>query len=126
VACLGKRRAGTDSPAVRSSFLSAFLACLAILAGAVTTVASARVLFDAPPAHQDATAPCSHCDDCDSKVPCPMPMADCVQVHANAAPMVAVAAIALPQAIDGNTYWWPNDTSLTGLSPPPDPLPPRT
>jgi hypothetical protein len=55
-----------------------------------------------------------------------MPMADCVQVHANAAPMVAVAAIALPQAIDGNAYWWPNDTSLTGLSPPPDPLPPRT
>ncbi len=111
---------------MRSSFLSAFLACLAILAGAVTTVASARVLFDAPPAHQGATAPCSHCDDCDSKVPCPMPMADCVQVHVNAAPMVAVAAIALPQAIDGNAYRWPGDTSLTGLSPPPDPFPPRT
>jgi hypothetical protein len=111
---------------VRSSFLSALLACLAILAGAVTTVASARVLFDAPVAHQGATASCSHCDDCDGKVPCPMPMADCVQVHANAAPMVAVATIALPLAIDGMAYRWPADMSLTGLSPPPDPFPPRS
>jgi hypothetical protein len=92
----------------------------------MTTVASARVLFDAPAAHQGATAPCSHCNDCDDKTPCPMPMTGCVQVHANAAPMIADAAIVLSPAADGTAYGWPADTSLAGLSRPPDPFPPRT
>ena len=113
------------SSAVRSSVLSALLACLAILAGAVTTVASARVLFDVPAAAHGATAPCSHCNDCGDKTPCPMPMTGCVQVHANAAPVIAVTAIALSPVNGGTAYGWPADTSSAGLSPPPDPFPPR-
>lgn len=110
---------------MRLVFLSPFLACLAILAGAVTTVASARVLFDASAAHQAASEPCSHCSDCNDKAPCPIPMADCVQVHASTAPMIAVAAITLSPPLHSAAYWWPADTALTGLSPPPDPFPPR-
>jgi hypothetical protein len=114
----------TDIPLVRASFLSALLACLAVLAGSVATVASARAQFDAA-AHERAAAPCSHCDDCD-KTPCPMPMADCVQVHPSAPPMMAATAVALPRLADGVAYWPPGVASLTGLSPPPDPFPPRS
>jgi hypothetical protein len=100
------------------------LACLAVFAGAVTTVASARAQFGAAVAQDRMTAPCSHCDDCD-KAPCPLPMSDCVQVHPNAAPMLAVTSVVLPQPADSFVYWWPGDMALSGLSPPPDPFPPR-
>jgi hypothetical protein len=105
--------------------LSAFLACLAVLAGAVATVAEARAPFDSVVAQERTMAPCGHCDDCD-RMPCPMPMADCVQVAPGTPPLIVATAIALPRLADGSAYGQPRDTSLSGLSPPPDPFPPRT
>ena len=69
-------------------------------------------------------APCSHCDDCDG-VPCPIPMPACAQVGGSGVPVLAAMAIDLP-AIGSSSIDWPvASTSLSGLSPPPDPFPPR-
>ena len=69
-------------------------------------------------------APCGHCDECDS-MPCPIPMPACAQVGGSAVPALAMAAD-LP-AFDSISIRWSLATaSLSGLSPPPDPFPPRT
>ena len=71
-----------------------------------------------------AGAPCSACDDC-GKTPCPMPMADCIQMHANAGPSLLAAPVELPSSLYITIHWSPAHRSLNGLSPPPDPFPPR-
>jgi hypothetical protein len=108
---------------VRRSFLSAFLACLAVLASAAGTVASARVQYGTVGTQQVMTAPCSHCDDCE-KVPCQF-KGDCLQVNANAAPLLSAVAVEMTRLVDGIGYGSPGDTRLSGRSPPPDPFPPR-
>jgi hypothetical protein len=97
---------------------------LAVFAGAVTTVASARAPVAATAAQEMTGVPCSHCDDCD-RAPCPLPMADCLQAQASATPMLAIASVELPRPVDAAAYWSAVDLSLIGLSPPPDPFPPR-
>ena len=106
--------------------LAAVLGCLAILASSVASVAAAAAPFSAPPVSQPSAVdqPCSHCDDCDG-TPCPAPMATCLQACAGVAPSLAVDAFHLPAVETGQARWSPQPTRLRGLSPPPDPFPPR-
>jgi hypothetical protein len=99
---------------------AAFLACLALLLSGVVNVAA----LAQPSIVQIEQVPCSHCDDC-GQVPCPMPMPDCVQAHAPAPPVVPPTTVELPQAQWLALVWLLSDTTRKGLSPPPDPLPPR-
>ena len=69
-------------------------------------------------------APCSDCNDCD-KSPCPMPLADCIQMHANPGPGLMAASVELRIGTSVIVLWSLAHTTLRGLSPPPDPLPPR-
>lgn len=86
----------------------------AALPGASTTVERSAA----------TNAPCSHCDDCDG-VPCPIPMPACAQVGGSGMPVLAAAAIDQP-AFESSLIDWPlASASLSGLSPPPDPFPPR-
>lgn len=69
-------------------------------------------------------APCSHCDDCDG-VPCPIPMPACAQVGGSGVSVLSATAIDQP-AFEASLIDWPfASASLSGLSPPPDPFPPR-
>jgi hypothetical protein len=104
--------------------LSALLSCLAVLAAGLANVAAAKDSGWTPTERDASSAPCSHCDDCD-KTPCPMPMTDCVQVHAGGSALVLAAFVALPQGLGIAERWAPAAQALSGLSPPPDPLPPR-
>ena len=108
----------------RLRILAAVLGCLAVLAAGVANVAAARDFGGAAAERSASSAPCNHCDDCD-KTPCPMPMTDCVQVHAGGSAVVLAAFVALPQGFSVVERWTAAEHSLSGLSPPPDPLPPR-
>ena len=110
-------------PMPRLRALAVILGCLAVLAGSATTVL-ASAPFEKMVTHQGASAPCSHCDDCD-KVPCPMPMADCVQSHTGSGPALAIAAVELAVVDYVVIDWSGPSTRLTGRSQPPEPFPPR-
>lgn len=103
--------------------LAAVLAGLAILAGALNVGLAAQASAVSA-AHGAVGAPCSDCDDC-GKVPCSMPMADCVLMHAGATPAMIVATVDLPASRYVVVHWTPAESFLSGLSPPPDPFPPR-
>lgn len=107
--------------------LAALLGCLAVLAGGfVTVVAAAAASPRLPVTEQGAIGvpSCDHCENCGS-VPCPASTTTCVQACASVAPSLAAAAFRQP-AIDANhTPWSPRTPILVGLSPLPDPLPPR-
>jgi len=113
----------------RLTILSAILACLAVLAGAATVV-SAALLPASPIAAgpiewgQGTAAPCGHCDDCD-QAPCPLPMTECLHVAAAPAPLLPAAPVELIRPLDHAGYWPSGDAWLKGLTPPPDPFPPR-
>jgi hypothetical protein len=106
--------------------LASVLGCLAVLASSLMTVAAAAVPPATPAAVEQnlANAPCSHCDDCDG-VPCPMPSASCLQASSHAAPTLAPVTVALPPIESSETRWSLRTAILSGLSPPPDPFPPR-
>jgi hypothetical protein len=97
--------------------LAALLGCLAVLAGSVMTVAtaSARVAADIP---------CTQCDDCDS-MPCHAPTAGCLNVCIGAAPALGVAAFLTSSPAAKECFGAAHPALLIGLSPPPDPFPPR-
>jgi hypothetical protein len=106
--------------------LASILACLAVLATGFMAVAAAAVPSGAPVTERSlANAPCSQCDDCDG-VPCPMPAAACLLVSSHAAPTLAAAIVDLPPIESAKVFWSLRTTILSGLSPPPDPFPPRT
>ena len=118
------RRTAHYGPMKRIRALAAVLGCLAVLASGVITVAAAAVPSGAPATERNgASAPCSHCDDCDG-VPCPMPLASCLQA-ATAAPTLVPTTIDLPPLEAAKVHWSLRTTILSGLSPPPDPFPPR-
>jgi hypothetical protein len=105
--------------------LATVLACLAVLASGFMTVAAVAAPSAAPAAERHlANAPCSNCNDCDG-VPCPMPAASCLQVSSHAVPTLAPASVDLPPIESAKVRWWLLTTILSGLSPPPDPFPPR-
>lgn len=110
---------------MRLRALVAVFACLAVLASAVMAVAAAMPSASITAERSAATnAPCSHCDECDG-VPCPVPMPACAQVGGSGVPVLAATAIDLPVFDSIVVHWSPASVSLTGLSPPPDPFPPR-
>lgn len=108
--------------------LAACLSCLAVLAAGVMAVAafvpnagSFERMVEQPSA---ASAPCSHCSDCDS-VPCPMPVTVCLQASSTATPTLADGSILrLPNGFI-RIDWSFRDTLLRGRSLPPEPFPPR-
>lgn len=107
--------------------LAAVLGCLAMLAAALMSVAAAATPSSAPPATQQSAVgeqPCNHCDDCGGPA-CPAPMATCLQACAGVAPSLAAAAFHLPAIETGEAHRPPPSAPLRGLSPPPDPFPPR-
>jgi hypothetical protein len=104
--------------------LAAFWGCLAILAGGFMTVAAALPWSASATERSTASAPCSHCDECDG-VPCPMPAATCVQAFSNATPTLAIGTFDLPVIGFSKIHWQLRTAALSGLSPPPDPFPPR-
>lgn len=108
--------------------LAAFLSCLAVLAAGVMAVAAfvpAAAAVERTVGQPTAGAPCSHCDDCDTSVPCPMPVTVCVQASSTAAPTVADASFSPPGIASTRVDWLFRDTTLNGRSLPPDPFPPR-
>jgi hypothetical protein len=54
-----------------------------------------------------------------------MPMADCLQMHANPGPALVAAPVDLNVRVPVAMPWPRANTTLSGLLPPPDPLPPR-
>jgi hypothetical protein len=110
----------------RGRALAAILGCLAVLAGGFMTVAAAAVPSGPPMTEQSAIGeqPCSHCEDC-GNTSCPAPTATCVQACFSVAPSLAVTTFRLPAIEIGHASWSLRATILSGLSPPPDPFPPR-
>lgn len=110
---------------MRLHLLAAILGCLAVLASGLMVVAAAAAPFASPASERSiAGAPCTHCDECDG-VPCPMPTAACVQFSSNGTPTLASATLDLPAIGFGKIRWPLRSIVLSGLSPPPDPFPPR-
>jgi hypothetical protein len=105
--------------------LAAVLGCLAVLAGGFMTVAAASA-FSPPATEKSAIGeqPCSHCDDCGG-TPCPALTVTCLQTCTSVAPSLVVAAFRLPAVATGRASLPPRALILSGLSPPPDPFPPR-
>jgi hypothetical protein len=105
--------------------LAAVLGCLAVLAGGFMTVAAAAA-SSTPATEKSAIGgqPCSHCDDCGG-TPCPAPTAACVQACTSVAPSLVAVAFRLPEMATDITPRSLGAIALSGLSPPPDPLPPR-
>ena len=106
--------------------LAAVLGCLAVLASAFMTVAAASVPAKSLATERaSANAPCTHCDECDG-APCPAPTATCLQACVGVAPSLAVTAIFPPTpSLAGEAFRPLRPALLSGLSPPPDPFPPR-
>jgi hypothetical protein len=110
----------------RLQALAALLSCLAVLAGSFGAMAATTASRPLVSQHSAVDGlPCSHCDDCDG-VPCPKPAAACLQAAASPAPALAVATIELPPLAFAMVDWSRRTATLSGLSPPPDPFPPRT
>jgi hypothetical protein len=108
----------------RFRLLAAVLGCLAILAGGLPTVALASAPTTAP-VQTAASEPCTtHCPDCDG-TPCQPTAAGCVLSCGAALPTLGVATFVLPAIDTGKTAWPSLLAALSGLSPPPDPFPPR-
>jgi hypothetical protein len=104
--------------------LAAIWSCLAVLAGGFMTVAAALPSIALATERSTASAPCSHCDECDG-VPCPMPAATCVQALSNPMPTLSLGTLDLPAIGFSKITWQLRTTALSGLSPPPDLFPPR-
>jgi hypothetical protein len=105
--------------------LAAVLGCLAVLAGGFMTVAASAASSPLP-SEKGAIGgqPCSHCEDCGS-TPCPAPTAACVQACMSVAPSLVAVAFRLPAMAAGHAPRSLRTIVLSGLSPPPDPFPPR-
>lgn len=109
----------------RLRLLAGFLGCLAVLAAGLPTIALASMPTTAALAQTMVSEPCSHCPDCDG-APCQLAAAGCVLACIGAPPALGVASF-IPPAVDAATKPWPaRPMALSGLSPPPDPFPPRT
>lgn len=109
----------------RLRLLAGLLSCFAVLAAGLPAAALASMpAADATPARTAVSEPCTHCPDCDG-APCQPAAAGCVLACVAAPPTLGVTAFALP-AIGATTIPWPpRSMVLSGLSPPPDPFPPR-
>jgi hypothetical protein len=110
---------------MRLRFLAGLLGCLAVLAAGLPAVALASAPAPtAAPMPMAASEPCTNCPDCDG-TPCQPTVAGCVLNCVAAPPTLGVATFALPAIDTGKTAWPSRLATLSGLSPPPDPFPPR-
>lgn len=111
---------------LRIRAFATLLACLAVLAGGFMSVAAAGVPASPPATELSALGePCSHCDECDG-APCPAPTMACLQACVGVAPSLGVPAVSLPTPSVASEAFRPiRPAVLSGLSPPPDPFPPR-
>jgi len=107
----------------RLRLFAGLLGCLAVLAAGLPAVALASTPTAAP-AQTAASEPCTHCPDCDG-TPCQPTAAGCVAGCVTAPPALGVATVAPPAIDTGKTAWPSRLATLHGLSPPPDPFPPR-
>lgn len=122
---LAERRSRCNITGVtRFRALAAFLSCLAVLAAGFMTAAAAVPSSALAGERSAASAPCSHCDDCDS-MPCPMPAAACLQTSPTSTPTLADTPFSFAATGSSKIHWSFGVTTLAGLSPPPDPFPPR-
>jgi len=113
---------------VRVRFLSALLGCLAVLASALPTVAYAWMpsTSSADHAHTAVGALCSqHCPECQG-MPCPPSAAGCVIACVGMMPSLIAAGVTLAVPDSLSDIRVERFAALHGLSPPPDPTPPRS
>jgi len=113
---------------VRLRFLSALLGCLAVLAAALPTVAYAWMpsASFADSSHAAIGTLCTqHCPECQG-MPCPPSAAGCVVACVGMMPSLITATVTLAIPEGGSESWPDRFTTLHGLSPPPDPTPPRS
>lgn len=73
-----------------------------------------------------AASPCGHCTD-GSDVPCPPAASGCTMVCVSSPPALGAGGPALPVLQASGASWMARLASLHGgLSPPPDPFPPKS
>ncbi|WP_300781128.1 hypothetical protein [Enhydrobacter sp.] len=112
----------------RLRLLAGLLGCLAVVAAGLPTVAYAWMPSGSPASHAHTTvsALCSqHCPECEG-MPCPPTAAGCVVACIGTMPSLVAAVAALPLHAGRGEIWPVRLATLRGLSPPPDPSPPRS
>ena len=120
----GRARWDDNERVIRFRSLAATFACLAVLASGFVSVAASAFPMGGSMQIGTSSTPCNHCPDCDG-MPCPMPAADCVHAPATPVPALTSTAVDLSAAGFSDIHWSHPATILSGLSPPPDPFPPK-
>ena len=115
---------GDNGSVIRFRSFAVTFACLAVLASGFMSVAASAFPMGGSTQIGTSSTPCSHCPDCDG-MPCPMPAADCVHAPSMPVPALTRTAVDLPAADLSEIHWPHPATILSGLSPPPDPFPPK-
>ena len=112
---------------VRLRLLSALLACFAVVAAGLPTYSLAWAPAQAPVAeHTAIRGLCTqHCPECEG-MPCPPTAANCALACVGMMPALVAAAINLAMPTSTASVWHQRLSELHGLSPPPDPFPPRS
>lgn len=106
----------------RLRLLAGLLGCLAVLAASLPAVALGSLSSVA--AQKAVSEPCDHCPDCQGG-PCQPAMAGCMQSCVASAPALCGASFLLQALSTTETVSLRSQAALHGLSPPPDPFPPR-
>jgi hypothetical protein len=109
----------------RLRILAALLSCLAVFAAGLPVVAFASVPAADAARAQTVAEPCQHCPDC-SGAPCAPAAMACMIGCLAPLPTLGVATFTLPAAATSKAIWPSRLAALRGLSPPPDPFPPRS
>jgi len=104
--------------------LAAILGCLAVISAMLPLAAFGWTrAADAAPARTAVSDFCPNCHDCD---PCRAVDATCAQVCVSPLPTLGASGPALPAIAPGDVGVPAGLAVLHGLSPPPDPFPPRS
>jgi len=112
----------------RVRLLAGLLGCLAVLAAALPTIAYAWMPSASPVdhAHTAISALCTqHCPECEG-MPCPPTAAGCVVACVGMMPSLIAAGVTLAVPDRLSDIRMDRVAALHGLSPPPDPTPPRS
>jgi hypothetical protein len=108
----------------RLRFLSALLGCLTVVAASLSTMAWAQSAA-AGTGHAAIQGLCTqHCPECEG-MPCPPTAAGCVVACASLMPALVTASFVLAKESAPEAAWVHGPSPLHGLSPPPEPFPPR-
>jgi hypothetical protein len=111
---------------VRLRLLSALLGCLAVVAASLPAYAFAWTPTQAAGEHAVIGALCSqHCPDCEG-MPCPPTAEGCIVACVGVTPVLGTAAFTFVVPPGDVALWSQRLSELHGLSPPPDPFPPRS